>query len=194
MKMSGNLIEALGGLGGLQQIASELGVDQQTVATGAAGVTWMLIEWVERKKPGMLGLASGAVAGLVAITPAAGFVNPQGALIVGLAGGAAGYFGAVWLKRLLKYDDSLDAFGVHGLAGIAGALLTGVLADPKVNSLGEGASLLTQIYGVAVTIGFTAIGTFILLMIVKYTIGLRVGDEAEVEGLDMSQHGEALHD
>jgi Amt family ammonium transporter len=164
------------------------------VATGAAGVTWMLIEWVERKKPGMLGLASGAVAGLVAITPAAGFVNPQGALIVGLAGGAAGYFGAVWLKRLLKYDDSLDAFGVHGLAGIAGALLTGVLADPKVNSLGEGASLLTQIYGVAVTIGFTAIGTFILLMIVKYTIGLRVGDEAEVEGLDMSQHGEALHD
>ena len=100
----------------------------------------------------------------------------------------------MWLKRLLKYDDSLDAFGVHGLAGIAGALLTGVLADPKVNSLGEGANLVTQLYGVAVTIGFTAIGTFILLMIVKYTIGLRVGDEAEVEGLDMSQHGEALHD
>lgn len=164
------------------------------VATAAAGIAWMLIEWVERKKPGMLGLASGAVAGLVAITPAAGFVNPQGALIIGLLGGAGGYFGAVWLKRMLKYDDSLDAFGVHGIAGIIGALLTGVLADPKVNSLGEGASLMTQVYGVAVTIGFTAVATFIILMIVKYTIGLRVSDEAEVEGLDMSQHGEALHD
>ncbi|MET3524937.1 ammonium transporter [Phenylobacterium koreense] len=164
------------------------------VATAAAAIAWMLIEWVERKKPGMLGLASGAVAGLVAITPAAGFVNPQGALIVGLAGGAAGYFGAVWLKRMLKYDDSLDAFGVHGVAGIVGALLTGLLADPAVNSLGEGASLLKQVYGVGATIIYTAIATFILLMVVKYTVGLRVSDEAEVEGLDMSQHGEALHD
>jgi Amt family ammonium transporter len=142
----------------------------------------------------MLGLASGAVAGLVAITPAAGFVNPQGALIIGLLGGAAGYFGAVWLKRLLKYDDSLDAFGVHGVAGIVGALLTGVLADPKVNSLGEGANLMTQAWGVGVTIAFTAVATFLILMVVKFTIGLRVSDEAEVEGLDMSQHGEALHD
>ncbi|MDO9433429.1 MAG: ammonium transporter, partial [Phenylobacterium sp.] len=116
------------------------------VATAAAAIAWMVIEWVERKKPGMLGLASGAVAGLVAITPAAGFVNPQGALIIGLLGGAGGYFGAVWLKRLLKYDDSLDAFGVHGIAGIIGALLTGVLADPAVNALGEGASLMTQFY------------------------------------------------
>ncbi|CAN7398576.1 ammonium transporter [Phenylobacterium sp. LjRoot164] len=164
------------------------------VATAAAAIAWMLIEWVERKKPGMLGLASGAVAGLVAITPAAGFVNPQGALIIGLLGGAGGYFGAVWLKRLLKYDDSLDAFGVHGIAGIVGALLTGVLADPKVNSLGEGASLMTQAWGVGVTIAFTAVATFLILMVVKYTIGLRVSDEAEVEGLDMSQHGEALHD
>ena len=163
------------------------------VAAAAAAIAWMLIEWVERKKPGMLGLASGAVAGLVAITPAAGFVNPQGALVIGLLGGAGGYFGAVWLKRLLKYDDSLDAFGVHGVAGIIGALLTGVLADPKVNSLGEGASLMTQVYGVAVTIGFTAVATFIILMVVKYTIGLRVSEEAEIEGLDMSQHGEALH-
>ena len=159
-----------------------------------AAIAWMLIEWVERKKPGMLGLASGAVAGLVAITPAAGFVNPQGALIIGLLGGAAGYFGAVWLKRLLKYDDSLDAFGVHGVAGIVGALLTGVLADPKVNSLGEGANLMTQAWGVGVTIAFTAVATFLILMVVKFTIGLRVSDEAEVEGLDMSQHGEALHD
>ncbi len=164
------------------------------VATAAAAIAWMVIEWVERKKPGMLGLASGAVAGLVAITPAAGFVNPQGALIIGLLGGAGGYFGAVWLKRLLKYDDSLDAFGVHGIAGIIGALLTGVLADPAVNSLGEGASLMTQLYGVAITIAYASIGTFIILMIVKYTVGLRVSEEAEVEGLDLSQHGEALHD
>ncbi len=164
------------------------------VATAAAGIAWMLIEWVERKKPGMLGLASGAVAGLVAITPAAGFVNPQGALIIGLLGGAGGYFGAVWLKRMLKYDDSLDAFGVHGIAGIIGALLTGVLADPAVNSLGEGASLMKQVYGVGATIIYTGIATFILLMVVKYTVGLRVSEEAEVEGLDMSQHGEALHD
>ncbi len=164
------------------------------VAAAAAAIAWMLIEWVERKKPGMLGLASGAVAGLVAITPAAGFVNPQGALIIGLLGGAGGYFGAVWLKRLLKYDDSLDAFGVHGIAGIIGALLTGVLADPAVNSLGEGASLMTQLYGVAVTIGYASVGTFIILMIVKYTVGLRASEEAEVEGLDLSQHGEALHD
>jgi Amt family ammonium transporter len=164
------------------------------VATAAAAIAWMLIEWVERKKPGMLGLASGAVAGLVAITPAAGFVNPQGALIIGLLGGAAGYFGAVWLKRLLKYDDSLDAFGVHGIAGIVGALLTGLLADPAVNSLGEGANLLTQIYGVGATIIYTAVATFVILLAVKYTIGLRVSDEAEIEGLDMSQHGEALHD
>ena len=164
------------------------------VATAAAAIAWMIIEWVERKKPGMLGLASGAVAGLVAITPAAGFVNPQGALIIGLLGGAGGYFGAVWLKRLLKYDDSLDAFGVHGIAGIIGALLTGVFADPAVNALGEGASLMTQLYGVAITIAYASVGTFIILMIVKYTVGLRVSEEAEVEGLDMSQHGEALHD
>src|SRR5690606_30391495 len=90
------------------------------VATAAAAVAWMAIEWIERKKPGMLGLASGAVAGLVAITPAAGFVNPTGALIIGLLGGAGAYAGAVWLKKALKYDDSLDVFGVHGIAGIIG--------------------------------------------------------------------------
>ena len=164
------------------------------LATAAAIVSWTFAEWLLRGKPSLLGAVSGAVAGLVAITPAAGFVNPQGALIIGLLGGAGGYFGAVWLKRLLKYDDSLDAFGVHGIAGIIGALLTGVLADPAVNSLGEGASLMTQLYGVAITIAYASIGTFIILMIVKYTVGLRVSEEAEVEGLDLSQHGEALHD
>ncbi len=164
------------------------------VATAGAALTWMLIEWFERKKPGMLGLASGAVAGLVAVTPAAGFVNPQGALIVGIAGGAAGYFGAVWLKRLLGYDDSLDAFGVHGVAGIAGALLTGVFADAAINSAGEGASILTQAEGIVWTIGWSAVATFVILMVLKFTVGLRVSEEGEVDGLDMSLHGEALHE
>nr|WP_293905039.1 ammonium transporter [Phenylobacterium sp.] len=164
------------------------------VATGAAGLTWMVIEWVERKKPGMLGLASGAVAGLVAITPASGFVNPTGALIVGVAGAAAAYAGAVWLKKLLKYDDSLDAFGVHGIAGMAGALLTGVLADPAINVLGKDASLMKQVIGVGATLVWSGIGTLIILYICKFTVGLRVSEEGEVEGLDLALHGEALHE
>jgi Amt family ammonium transporter len=164
------------------------------VATAAAGLTWMVIEWIERKKPGMLGLASGAVAGLVAITPASGFVNAEGALIVGVLGSAAAYIGSVWIKRLLKYDDSLDAFGVHGVAGITGALLTGVLADPAINSLGSGASLMKQVIGVSVTIGWTAVATLVILMICKFTTGLRVSEEGEVEGLDLALHGEALHE
>jgi ammonium transporter, Amt family len=164
------------------------------VATAAAGLTWMAIEWFERKKPGMLGLASGAVAGLVAITPASGFVNAGGALIVGVAGAAAAFAGAVWLKRLLKYDDSLDAFGVHGIAGVTGALLTGVLADASINPLGKGASLVKQLIGVSVTIAWTAVATLAILYICKFTIGLRVSEEEEVEGLDMALHGEALHE
>jgi Amt family ammonium transporter len=164
------------------------------VATAAAGLTWMVIEWIERKKPGMLGLASGAVAGLVAITPAAGFVNAGGALVVGVLGAAAAYIGAVWLKRLLKYDDSLDAFGVHGIAGITGALLTGVLADPAINPLGKDASLVKQAMGVGFTILWSGVLTLVILYICKFTVGLRVSDEGEVEGLDLALHGEALHE
>jgi Amt family ammonium transporter len=164
------------------------------VATAAAALAWTAIEWIERKKPSMLGLASGAVAGLVAITPASGFVNGTGALVVGVAGGAAAYLGAVWLKRLLKYDDSLDAFGVHGVAGITGALLTGVLADAAINPLGKDASLMKQVIGVAVTIGWTAIATLVILYVCKFTTGLRVSEEGEVEGLDLALHGEALHE
>ncbi|WP_293381186.1 ammonium transporter [Phenylobacterium sp. SCN 70-31] len=164
------------------------------VATAGATVAWMIIEWVERKKPGMLGLASGAVAGLVAITPAAGFVTPQGALIIGLVGGGAAYAGAVWLKKALKYDDSLDVFGVHGIAGIAGALLTGVLASSAVaGEAAEGASIVTQFVGILGTIVWCAIATFAILMICKFTVGLRVSEDEEVEGLDLSQHGESLH-
>lgn len=164
------------------------------VATAAAALAWMVVEWIERKKPGMLGLASGAVAGLVAITPAAGFVNPQGALIIGIVAGAGCYAGAVWLKKVFKYDDSLDAFGVHGIGGILGALLTGVLADKTINSLGEGANIVTQAKGVAVTIVYTAVATLVILVICKFTTGLKVSEEAEIEGLDTSLHGEALHE
>ncbi len=164
------------------------------VATAAAALSWMVVEWTERKKPGMLGLASGAVAGLVAITPAAGFVNPTGALIIGLLAGVVCYGGAVWLKRIFKYDDSLDAFGVHGIGGIAGALLTGVLADPTINALGKDHSLLTQAKGILVTAGWTAVATLVILYICKFTTGLRVSDEGEVEGLDLTLHGEALHE
>ncbi len=164
------------------------------VATSAAGLTWMVIEWVERKKPGMLGLASGAVAGLVAITPASGFVNAQGALIVGVLGSAAAYAGAVWIKKIFKYDDSLDAFGVHGIAGITGALLTGLLADPAINPLGKDASLMKQAIGVGATLAWSGSLTLVILYICKFTTGLRVSEEGEVEGLDIALHGEALHE
>ncbi len=165
------------------------------VASAAAAVAWMIVEWIERKKPGMLGLASGAVAGLVAITPAAGFVTPQGALIIGLVGGVAAYGGAVWLKKALKYDDSLDVFGVHGVAGIVGALLTGVLADAAVGGeAAEGASIGAQFFGIIGTIAWCAVATFVILMVCKFTTGLRVSEDAEIEGLDISQHGEALHE
>ena len=164
------------------------------VATAAAALSWMVVEWVERKKPGMLGLASGAVAGLVAITPAAGFVNPLGAIGVGIVAGAGCYAAAVWLKRALKYDDSLDAFGVHGVGGVIGALLTGVLADPAINKLGETHSLLTQAKGVLVTTAWTAVATAVILLICKVTTGLRVSEDDEAEGLDAALHGEALHE
>jgi Amt family ammonium transporter len=164
------------------------------VATAAAALAWMIVEWIERKKPSMLGLASGAVAGLVAVTPASGFVNPQGALIVGIVAGVVCYGGAVWLKKAFKYDDSLDAFGVHGIGGIAGALLTGVLADAAINPLGKDATLMKQVIGVSATIAWTAIATLVILYICKFTTGLRVSEEGEVEGLDLALHGESLHE
>jgi Amt family ammonium transporter len=164
------------------------------VATAMAALAWMLVEWVHRKKPTMLGLASGAVAGLVAVTPASGFVNPTGALIVGIAAGVGCYGGAVFLKNMFKYDDSLDAFGVHGVGGLIGALLTGVFADETINAIGKGHSIITQAKGCIATILWTAIGTFIILMICKFTTGLRVTEEGETEGLDITLHGEAIHD
>ena len=184
---AGSAVEAHDGLAGSAFMNTQ-------VATATAALSWMFVEWIERKKPSLLGLCSGAVAGLVAITPASGFVNPIGSLIVGVAAGVGCYAGAVWIKRIFKYDDSLDAFGVHAVGGLIGAMLTGVLADGAVNPVGATHSLLTQAKGVIWTIGWTALGTLVILMICKFTTGLRVSEEAEVEGLDMALHGEALHE
>jgi Amt family ammonium transporter len=164
------------------------------IATAAAALAWMAVEWAHRKKPTMLGLASGAVAGLVAVTPASGWVLPTGALWIGLAAGVICYGSAVFLKNLLKYDDSLDAFGVHGVGGFVGAILTGVFASAAVQKLPDGHGVLTQLYSCLFTIGWTALMTFVILMICRFTTGLRVSEEGEREGLDITLHGETIHD
>jgi len=168
------------------------------IATAAAALSWMFAEWLLRKKPSILGIISGAVAGLVAITPAAGFVGPKGALVIGLVAGLVCYWGATGLKHALKYDDSLDAFGVHGIGGIVGAILTGVFAVEGIGGVaglleGNGGQVLTQVYAVAITLTYTAIVTFILLKVVGAIMGLRVSAEEEREGLDLALHGETVH-
>jgi len=168
------------------------------IATAAAALAWMFAEWILRGKPSVLGIVSGAVAGLVAITPASGFVTPGGALIIGLVAGVACYWGATSLKRALGYDDSLDCFGVHGVGGIVGALLTGVFAAEAIGGApglleGNAGQVFTQIEGIAATIAYDAIVTFVLLIAIKAVMGLRVDDETEVTGLDLSLHGEVVH-
>jgi len=163
------------------------------LAAAAAAIAWTAVEWIDHRKPTLLGLLSGLVAGLVGITPAAGLVDPKGAFIIGLVCGPACYAGAVWLKRALKYDDSLDAFGLHGVGGIVGALLTGVLATAAINPAAAGANLLNQTIGLLAVIAWSAVGTFLILMICKFTTGLRVPKEEEIEGLDYTQHGETIH-
>ncbi|XAE44982.1 ammonium transporter [Nguyenibacter vanlangensis] len=171
------------------------------IAAAAAGVGWMIAEWIRTGKPTVLGIISGAVGGLVAITPAAGFVLPGGALAIGLATGVVCFWSATSLKHLLGYDDSLDAFGVHGVGGILGALLTGVFAYGPLSATdanpagisGSFAQFVIQAKAVGVTIVWCAVVTFILLKIVDLAIGLRVSREDEVEGLDMTQHGERIN-
>jgi len=169
------------------------------IATATAALTWMLVEWGLKGKPSVLGIISGAVAGLVAITPASGFVDPRGALIIGIAAGVLCYWGVTGLKNALGYDDSLDAFGVHGIGGAIGAILTGVLAVSAVG--GEGHSglidgnarqVLIQLYGVACTIVYDAIASLIILKLVDLVIGLRVDLDTEREGLDLAIHGEVV--
>jgi Amt family ammonium transporter len=160
------------------------------MATAAAALAWMLAEWVTKGKPSVLGIASGAVAGLVAITPASGFVGPSAAVIIGLAAGLGCYFAATSLKRALKYDDSLDAFGVHGVGGIIGALLTGVFVSKEIS--GMDGSVLIQAKGVAVTVVYGFGVSYALLRLIDKTVGLRVTEEHEREGLDISLHGESI--
>jgi Amt family ammonium transporter len=160
------------------------------MATGAAALAWMFAEWVSKGKPSVLGIASGAVAGLVAITPASGFVGPTPAVIIGVVAGVGCYIASTALKHAFNYDDSLDAFGVHGIGGIIGALLTGVFASKEIS--GMDGSLLTQAKGVAVTVVYGFVVSTIILVIIDKTIGLRVTEDQEREGLDISLHGESI--
>jgi len=160
------------------------------VAAAAGALSWMLGEAVMRGRPSLLGLCSGLVAGLVAITPAAGFVTLRSAVVIGLVAGLACYWGATGLKRLLRADDSLDVFGVHGIGGIVGSLLTGVLASRSVG--GVSGSLWTQAIGVGAVMVFSLVGTALLLWITNLVLGLRVDEQSEQVGLDIAQHRERL--
>ncbi len=162
-----------------------------------AAVFWMLSEWITRKKPTLLGMASGAVAGLVAITPAAGFVGLSSSLVIGAVAGVLGFFSVSKLKTFLNIDDSLDAFGVHGVCGMWGALSTGIFADPAVNALGNGLiagngnQVLIQLISIVGTAAFSAVGTWIVVKVTGWiTAGIRVDSESEIEGLDSATHGE----
>jgi ammonium transporter, Amt family len=167
------------------------------IATAMAALAWMFSEWLVHGKPSLLGIASGAIAGLVAITPACGFVDPKGALVIGAAAGVGCYIASTGLKKMLGYDDSLDVFGVHAVGGIIGAILTGVFA---VEAFGGKAGLLEgnfaqvpiQVYGVLATIAWSGLATFVILMVLRFTIGIRVSESAEVEGLDVALHGESV--
>ena len=170
------------------------------VAAAAATIAWLLAEWATKGRPSVLGAISGAVAGLVAITPASGFVLPMHALIIGVVAGLAGFWGATALKHMCGYDDSLDAFGVHGICGIVGSLLTGVFAYGALSATpatpagyaGSFDQFLLQLYATVAVFVFSAIGTFILLQVTNVIVGLRVTEEEEREGLDVTQHGERL--
>ncbi len=176
------------------------------VATAAATLSWTLAEWLLKGRPSMLGSASGAVAGLVAITPACGFVGPMGAIVIGLVAGAVCLWGVNGLKKLLGTDDALDVFGVHGVGGIVGAILTGVFVSPDLggtgvydyvaNKVGEfnmGAQLVSQLWGVGTAIVWSAVVSFAAFKIVDIVIGLRVPEEEEREGLDITSHGESAY-
>jgi ammonium transporter, Amt family len=168
------------------------------VATAAAGITWALLDWIFNDRPTVLGIISGAVAGLVAITPASGFVNAMGAILIGIGAAGVCYFAVAVVKAKLGYDDSLDAFGIHGIGGIWGALATGLFATKAVNAAGADGlfygnpvQFWIQVKAVAVTLVFSFVATFVLLKAVDFVVGLRVTDQEERIGLDLSQHREA---
>jgi Amt family ammonium transporter len=168
------------------------------IATAVAALTWMFVEWIHRGKPTVIGIASGAVAGLVAITPASGFVGPVGAIAIGIACGVGCYWGATGLKHMFGYDDALDCFGVHGVGGMIGAFLTGVFAVQQYGGTaglleGNPGQVVNQCIGIVTVIVYDAIVTVIILAIIKAVIGLRVSDEVERDGLDLALHGEVVH-
>ena len=161
------------------------------IATAAAALAWMFSEWLSHGKPSVLGIVSGAIAGLVAITPASGFVGPVGSLIIGIAAGIICFLASTKLKRALKYDDSLDVFGVHAVGGIVGALLTGFFAVEAIGGVpGSFSQFMIQVKGVAITVIYCAVATFIILKVLDVIMGLRVNEDQETEGLDLSLHDE----
>src|SRR5688572_4825739 len=175
-------------------------------ATAVAAVTWLVAEWILKGKPSLLGILSGAIAGLVAITPACGFVGIQGALWIGLASGVICFFAVAYLKNMLGYDDALDAFGIHAVGGIVGAILTGVFVDPAIGGAGyvtdgwvgptfgyDSAQIMVQVKTVGVAVLWSATVAAVTLLLLKFTVGIRVSEEAESEGLDVAEHGEKAY-
>lgn len=168
------------------------------LATAAAALAWMLVETLVTKKPSMLGIASGAIAGLVAVTPAAGLIGPMGSIVLGAIGGIACFFAVTSLKRALGYDESLDVFGIHGVGGIIGAIGTGIFVSPALGGVGidgydMASQVTTQTLGVLVAIGWSGVVSFVLFKLLDLTIGLRVKEEDEREGLDTTSHGERAY-
>ena len=176
------------------------------IATAGAGLAWLLTEWALKGKPSLLGLASGVVAGLVAVTPASGFAGPMGALVLGLLAGGVCFFSVTAFKKSLGYDDSLDVFGIHAVGGILGAIATGILVDPALGGTGvydyltgtagyagTGAQLWSQLQGVIVTVLWSGIGSILCFLVVGFVFGLRVSEDKEREGLDIAEHGERAY-
>jgi len=190
---AGSAVEAHDGQAGMAAAATQ-------IATAAASLGWMFAEWIVSKKPSVLGMVSGAVAGLVAITPASGFVNPTGALIIGIAAGVVCYISAVHVKKIFGYDDALDCWGVHGVGGALGAIMTGMFASNAINSASKGwfidhnpHQMVLQFEDVGAVFGYCLVMSFVILAVLKYTIGIRVSEDVEVEGLDINLHGEVVH-
>jgi Amt family ammonium transporter len=178
---------AADGRAGMAMLATQM-------ATGAAALGWMFTEWITKGKPSVLGIASGAVAGLVAITPASGYVGASAAVIIGAAAGVVCFFSATTLKAAFRYDDSLDAFGVHGIGGILGALLTGVFFSKELTGVDAtvGKQVFTQLKGVLTTVVYGFAVSYVILIAIDKTLGLRVTEEQEREGLDIALHGESI--
>jgi Amt family ammonium transporter len=195
---AGSNLEASGG--------AVLAMTNSFVATAAAALAWMVVEWMAKGKPSMLGIVTGAVAGLVAVTPASGFAGPMGALVLGVIAAVVCYIFCSAVKNAFGYDDALDVFGVHCVGGIVGAILTGILVNPKLGGTGimdyaagkiaeydMAAQLISQTKAVVLTLVWSGVGTFVILMVINVVIGLRAAPDSEREGLDLTDHGERAY-